>query len=684
MAVEIELELDASSALGEIGAVSLALENLDQKFDDLDGIDFGGSIGEVAEDLNELLDALDEIEAKVDNLGAELSQAAQEWDDVEIGFDEPDGSTGGGPGGENDPPDDGGGDDSTTGTSSKGFTVELSGVREMIDEDEFPDSFDSTQITNEIEDAFDLEGGSISEAAVEGMDQGELNEAMADVLHDVRGHDYRTQNLGSAAISDDELFGRGGRIDPDLDVDFKDQFRDELLSVDIGSAMNLDLDGREWLGHKMRNFDFGSLNDGMARFRKNLRRLKPSMSQYLNLLAALLPMMVAFGVQAAGVAAALGGRRITKKGVLGLGLLGHAQSMSGAMQQAKQEVREFKAELFDTFQPTMMEFAPIQSKFFDWAPEQLEGVAEAMEGLTAYEGTFYDLFNIGVRAAEELVNVLVQNEEIISAMATEAAGLIASGLVRFFRWLIQTAYENWSLMMDLGAVFIQLAQIAYNVSMAIGRIIAALRPLFAALAGLSNLLQNDLVMGLLTFIAVSSMIAYSVGKTIMVIWGLYSALTAVAQMLAFIGGGSILAGITTFFSTLWSYITATIIALYEMSTAAAIAATALAATGVGALVVGAGVAAGGVMSSMATKGPSGGGGYGGPGPSRMGGGKEVVYNDQRTYEINNNGGMDNASEQRIRDVVKETNGTKTSMNPPSPGTGSSQSNSDEGGNGGGS
>jgi hypothetical protein len=94
-------------------------------------------------------------------------------------------------------------------------------------------------------------------------------------------------------------------------------------------------------------------------------------------------------------------------------------------------------------------------------------------------------------------------------------------------------------------------------------------------------------------------------------------------------------------------------------------AAALAATGIGAIVVGAGMAAGSAIDSM---GPSG-------GPGMGGGGGSQVYNDNRTFQINQSGDGDYASQKSMEDTVKRVGETNESQSLPPVGGGQETSDS---------
>jgi hypothetical protein len=371
---------------------------------------------------------------------------------------------------------------------------------------------------------------------------------------------------------------------------------------------------------------------------RKLRSLKPTMGKYMQLMAAMLPIAVALGTQLLGLAAAAGAVGAAGAAIMGLGLLGHGSSMTGSIEAAKQQVKGLKEELFNVFQPAMQQFAPIQARMFDAIPSSMEGISEEMEGLTAYEDTLFAIGDTLASGMEQAVQYIVANEEAIGGMVEGFTEIVTTGILKFLTWLIDAAIRNKQLIIDLGASMVAMAAILYNVAMAIGRVIAALKPAFMLIAKLTGVLNNKFVVGLMTALAVSVLLAVGFAKVAVAVYGLVSAVQLLVAFLGMLGGGSILGGIVAFFTIMLSYIEATIIALYQMYGAATTAAMALAATGVGALVVGGGLLAGmGAVDAIGSK--TGGGG----------GGKNV-YNDNRSYTFNNND-SDYGNQKRTEEII---------------------------------
>jgi len=687
MAVEIDIDLSAADARGKVESLRAEIASLEDSLD-VD-LSFDEDLDEIADSLDNFTTKIEDLRMELDGLEADLSETLSELDDTQIGVRMPDGETGA-TGGENDPP-------------TQTFNIRTEGLSEAMSDG--GDGRDNTRaaarrIASSVEDLYGIDAGSLNERLLEGVEASKLQESVADFHHAVDSYNRdgfyhpgidrvggdigpsydNAANLGAASVPDDVLpDDEGGSFAGDFGFGTEpmSQHLRRLRELDageladvlsgssgggfLGSVTDRDTSGFKKLGNFLK-----TTNRRINRFGGALRRLKPSMRMWWQLLAMVLPLLIAVGVQAAGAAAAMLGLAAAAGAVVGMGLLGHADSLSGSLQQARQELSNLRDDLFETFQGPMQLFAPIQSEIFDWLPGQLVSVADSMEGLTAYEGTIFQMFSGLADGVEQFFRILTSNEDIISQLAMRFGSLVGGGLLRGFEWLIQTAYRNQEVLIDLGSVLMDILTILYNLSMFVGRVVAALRPLFNWLAGLSNLLNNKLVVGLLTFLTVAGLIGVGVTSLAVKVYTLVTAVQALVAWLGMLGGGSVIAGISAFFGMLWSYIQATVIALMEMYSAAQLAAMALAATGVGALVVGAGLTAGAAaMNGMSgPDNPGGGGPPTGGGGGGYGGGQQVVYNDNRQYTIQNEGQMDNASEQRIRSTIDEVNAEGDAMAPP--------------------
>jgi len=180
--------------------------------------------------------------------------------------------------------------------------------------------------------------------------------------------------------------------------------------------------------------------------------------------------------------------------------------------------------------------------------------------------------------------------------------------------------------------------------MAISQVLTAFTPLFNLLVFISEVLNSQIIIGLIAMISW----LYVLGKAAGMIYALYGGFMTLASGIA----------------------DATLMMFgYEMSTWGAVAATLALVAAIGLLTLGAATVIGGAVTAGAMGGsgvPSGpNGDRGGMGTGNMGGdGSTTVYNDNRSYEINNGGRDDYASQKAMEDTVKEVNETSSAQSLP--------------------
>jgi hypothetical protein len=175
--------------------------------------------------------------------------------------------------------------------------------------------------------------------------------------------------------------------------------------------------------------------------------------------------------------------------------------------------------------------------------------------------------------------------------------------------------------------------------MAIGKILAAFSPLFTILVFITELLSSELIVNLIVLVGWLAVL----GKTALIIWGVFKAFMALK------------AGIAA---------AALVMGGYTLSTWQAVAATLALVGAIGMLTLGAATVIGGAVTAGAMSGsdiPTGPREGGGSGP---GSGGQMVYNDNRSYEINNGGGDDYASQKKMEDTVTQVNETNSAQSLP--------------------
>ena len=402
-------------------------------------------------------------------------------------------------------------------------------------------------------------------------------------------------------------------------------------------------------------------------FKKKMKGLLPSMTAFYNVLAAILPMLVVIGAQALGVAAAMGSVAVAGGSILALGLAGHGEDMASSWKKAKEQLSTLKEEMFNTFQPTMQTFAPIQARFFDMMPEQLNKVATSMEGLTVFSDTLFASFAGLTDFIADFFDVMVANEGIISQVTMRFGELLGSSILDFFTFLITEAFESQEMLIRLGTAFKDVIVGVWHLFKVVAQVVAALKPLAAVFGWLGKLLDNKLIVGILTFAVVLGGVVY----TVMTLTGVLSGLVAIWNI-------GLISVILESVAALEVWIFQTIAAqMANYGLAASIASVVSWATlGVGALLaMGAAASAiGSINASMerttnlGTGGggipTSGGGGFGGGAGS---GTTQKTINQGDTYNIQVEGDVDNATEEGMRDIATSETNITASRATPEPG-----------------
>jgi len=235
---------------------------------------------------------------------------------------------------------------------------------------------------------------------------------------------------------------------------------------------------------------FGGLPRRLAKFR-------PTMHKWMNLVAALIPMMITLAGAALGVVAAFGAIAGAGAAILGIGLLGYGDSIGESMKNAGKRVKELKRNLFGVMRPVANTFNPIVESFFDEIPGEIQRLVDPLKGTAIFEGLLSDGLSGVVGWLARLITMVNDLAEPIEAIAFLVSHTFGDLLLDLFRWAVEEVYNNYGAFADLAAIFGDIIIILYNVSKAVSFVIAAFRPLFDLLAGLSNLLNNAVLRGIL-------------------------------------------------------------------------------------------------------------------------------------------------------------------------------------------
>lgn len=595
MTVSIDIDLDAWDAHMELGILKQEIESLEESLD----LDFG-DLDSLDETIEGLADSLDDLGDKFDGIGADfkadIDDAVNRIENADVdGFRVQGGDTGGRTGSDS-------GDGNAPVPRRDGYSI-----------------VDTVKIIAQDVDVFGPNGvgggggfGGARSDGGSGFHQasrlGATTTALPGGSGGGGGSGIRLGGGGGGG-------GGGGSGDGDL----------------------IDLPGS------------GAVHKQMKGMKNPIKKAIPSMRVWYNLIAASIPALAAFAVQAAGVASAMGAVGAAGAAVIGLGLIGHGDSMSESFANARQQLSELGSELFNVFEPAADAFAPIQEKLFDALPDQMRGVADAMAGLTVYEDTLLEMFSGLTGWLEKAVDGLVENEEVVSQLALRFGSIAGSNVLDFFGWLTDEAYKNQDALIELGQIMKLFLLALYDIFLAASKLLIVFKPVFELFRYLASLLHNSLVVGILSGVAAFGLFSYAA----------ISAMKSVSGLVTMLSSG-LIPGLTSAFYMLHGYTFNILMATSATYTFAKSIATLIS---VATLLTGIGIAGwAGYQAYQGMKkvnqienklGGGGGAPIGSPGPG--GGSGTTIINQGDKYDVDVSGDTDNATKETVRDTVKLSN-----------------------------
>jgi hypothetical protein len=352
----------------------------------------------------------------------------------------------------------------------------------------------------------------------------------------------------------------------------------------------------------------------------DLRDALPTMRMWWSVIGALLPLLISTVGAALGLAAAFGTVAGAGAAFIGLGLVGHAQNMDAAMQQAQQRVKDLKAELFSAFQGPAQAFAPIQARIFDMIPGEATRLAESLESLTVFEDTVIMSIRGLIGWASSLIGLLVGYRDEIDQAVGRFGTIIGKNINNFIAFVIEEVAKNQGSLIAFGSLLKDIIIIIFNLAKMFSGVMVAFAPLIEAFRAFTGLLQNDflktLFVAVATFLLLSNLFAkIGLGAMIKGFYGMAS-----SMMSATVTAGSLGAALEAIRAKLLSI---------------------LAITGIGLVLAAAGSAFAAHQTSKMTSDTGGGAGSGG-----FGAGGQTVINNQ---DITVQGDMDRQSLDRLGD-----------------------------------
>ncbi|AAL55005.1 tail length tape measure protein [Halorubrum phage HF2] len=591
MSVTIDLDLQAGDVMAKLGEVKGQLEALEDDFD----FSFDGDFKSQLDDIAKTLDGLG------DNLVDDLDDVASRLEELEIDTGAP---VGGG---------DSGGD--TGSDSGDRYTTSRSGA-----------GMSMREILRRMEGAgFGTSANDVGSADLDfEVDRQrnikKINDALSETLGDGLLSGFVTSNVPWGGVSSDRDSGVATLLDA------KGVKPDSLRLGRMGK-MTKRMSGR------------------VSNLRGIIRSAIPSMAKWWQLIALALPALIAFAVQASGVATSMLAMAGAGAAFIGLGLVGHGNSMAESWRNAQAQLSQLKEDLYETFQPSMQTFAPIQAAVFDVLPVQLGKVNDALKELagTSYQYALFDGLRGMTDWVAELIYTMGDLDDIASQVTMRFGSIIGTKIIDFFEWATIEAYRNQESLIKLGGVIMSVIEIIYNLSKIFAHLVVMLAPVIDAVVWLTQVISQPMYRALASVIVMFTLIGVVLAKTIVTM-----AKVRVAFQILGITGSSAMAGLAS--SAVGAMATVKGAVMSAVASLGLLQA-ALVATGIGALLVGGGYLA---YKAMKPKGPpttGSGANYGGAGSG------STVVNEGDTYNFNVDGSVDGPTEQKMWDVATLNNQT---------------------------
>lgn len=275
---------------------------------------------------------------------------------------------------------------------------------------------------------------------------------------------------------------------------------------------------------------FKNLIENSDGLRSAIRRLRPTMSTWYSLLAAMIPVVITLGGGLLGLAAAFGAVAVAAGSIVGLGLLGWGDSFSESLQELQREAQALGQELFGLMRPVSNQFQPILADAFDAAPGEIQQLVDPLQRLTDFSD---DLGRMGSGFIEwigQLLGAVADLEEEVTQVVERFGKLAGAELISLFRGLVEEIYRNQDSYIKLAGAVGDFIEILFNVSQAITFALIGLRPLLEVAVALSEALNTRLGRALL-FVTMTMLTLYGTMRTLMLAYGGLAAAQA-----AFSGG----------------------------------------------------------------------------------------------------------------------------------------------------
>lgn len=260
-------------------------------------------------------------------------------------------------------------------------------------------------------------------------------------------------------------------------------------------------DGGGGRAFRMTGRNLRKLNRTFGGTMSIISRVTPNMMMLWNILAAMIPVIVALGGAVIGLAGAFGALAAAGAAIIGVGLLGWGEDFSSSMENLSSQAEDLGARLFEVMQPAAQTFQPILSDWMEGAPRQVEQLVGPMQELTVFADALEAAGTGFVDWVENVINSMVSMEDQVEQLSLRFGDIVGSFIIDFMEAMVQFTYENQNALIQLASAVGKLFGALLNISMAIAATLATMSPLVELIAFFAELLNTDIGRAILTAIA---------------------------------------------------------------------------------------------------------------------------------------------------------------------------------------
>lgn len=264
------------------------------------------------------------------------------------------------------------------------------------------------------------------------------------------------------------------------------------------------------------------INDKFRNLGRTLDRIRPSIMDWWQVVAVLIPVMITLGAALVGVIAALSGMAVAAGALIGIGIIGWGDSAAESMQELRMEMGRLKEELFAATRPAATEFAPIARGFIRGIPEQVARLNDELVRLTAFEQGLSAAGGGLIGWAEEALTVIADMQQQIVQVALRMGQALGSTLIDLLSFGLQELYKNQDAYTQLAKAFIDIIAILFNLSKAITFALSQFEPFLNIIVALTGWMGNRFVTATLTLGIALSGLALVLGNVMAYMLGLKS------------------------------------------------------------------------------------------------------------------------------------------------------------------